>query len=229
MSCMILLEDKESVGKLNIDDLYEKRKNRDLKQLSIFNKLLNRIHKRITQTAKIKNNERFIWFQIPEFLFGEACYDNADCCAYLISQLKTNGFTIRYYHPNTLLISWENYVPSYVRSQIKKKTGMIINEKGEVIRGQRNDGGGGDDDDDDGEKKKKQDYDASLFNPKGYLNQPTHPSTNTNDNNKSSNNTTNKASNNKFNPIHSYKSTGAYPTGPYDIEYFNKIGKKLSP
>ena len=58
MSSIFLLDnDEESTGKINIDDLYEKKQRRDLKQLSIFNKILNRIHKRIEYTAKNKYNK----------------------------------------------------------------------------------------------------------------------------------------------------------------------------
>ena len=55
MSIFISDDDNDVVSKLNIDSLYEKRQKRDLKQLSIFNKILNRIHKRIDYTSKNKN------------------------------------------------------------------------------------------------------------------------------------------------------------------------------
>jgi hypothetical protein len=61
-------------------------------------------------------------------------YSNADCIAYVISKLKDNGFFIKYLHPNTIFVSWENYVPMYVRSLFKKKTGMNIDERGVVIQ-----------------------------------------------------------------------------------------------
>ena len=41
MSCFLFVDDEETRGKVNIDELYEKNQQRDLKQLSIFNKLLN--------------------------------------------------------------------------------------------------------------------------------------------------------------------------------------------
>ena len=36
-------------------------------------------------------------------------------------------------HPNSLFISWAHFVPSYVRSEIKKKMGLIVDENGNVI------------------------------------------------------------------------------------------------
>jgi hypothetical protein len=60
-------------------------------------------------------------------------YDKGECTGYLVMKLEENGFHTRYIHPNTLFISWKSWVPSYVRNEIKKKTGLIIDEKGEII------------------------------------------------------------------------------------------------
>jgi hypothetical protein len=133
MSCFLFVDDTEENRKLNIDDLYEKKKQKDLKQLAIFNKILNRIHKRINHTSRNKSNEMHIWFTIPEYIFGEPLYDKGDCTGYLVTRLEDNGFHVRYVHPNTLFVSWKNWVPSYVRNEIKKKTGIILDEKGNVI------------------------------------------------------------------------------------------------
>ena len=130
----LFVNDEETRGKVNIDDLYDKSQQRDLKQLSIFNKLLNRVHKRITTTAKNKRHEKHIWFLVPEFIFGEPIYDQGECIAYLVVKLEENGFYVRYMHPNTLFVSWNNWVPSYVRNEIKKKTGIVLDEKGNIIK-----------------------------------------------------------------------------------------------
>jgi hypothetical protein len=133
MSCFLFVDDDENTGKVNIDDLFEKNQRRDQKQLSIFNKILNRIHKRITITARNTRIDKHIWFTIPEYIFGESIYDKSECIAYIITKLETNGFFIKYMHPNTIFVSWEKWVPSYVRQELKKKTGVVVNEKGEII------------------------------------------------------------------------------------------------
>jgi hypothetical protein len=132
MSIFINTDEDDAVKKMNIDDLFIKKQRRDLKQLSIYNKLLNRIHKRITTTSRSRSKDTHIWFNVPEFIFGEPVYDNADCTGYLVAKLEENGFHVRYMHPNTLFVSWENWIPSYVRSEIKKKTGVVIDEKGNI-------------------------------------------------------------------------------------------------
>ena len=134
MSIFISDDDNDVVSKLIIDSLYEKRQKRDLKQLSIFNKILNRIHKRIDYTSKNKNcNDTHIWFLVPQYLVGEPVYDKGECIGYLVSQLEQNGFFVKYVHPQTLFVSWHNWIPSYVRNEIKKKTGVNVDERGNVI------------------------------------------------------------------------------------------------
>lgn len=132
MSVFLYVNDEESSGKVNIDELYEKKKTRDLKQLSIFNKLLNRIHIRIRMTGRNTKNDQHIWFNVPEYIFGEAVYNKAECIAYLVNKLQDNGFLVKYIHPNTMFISWSNWIPQYIRAEFKKKTGKIMNEKGDI-------------------------------------------------------------------------------------------------
>ena len=119
--------------KINIDELYERKRQYDLNQLALYNKLLNRIHVRIKTTARQKIDEQFCWFIVPEIMIGVPKYDQAACIAYIMDKLKENGFAVRYIHPNTLMISWKHFVPSYVRSELKKKTGIIIDENGNQI------------------------------------------------------------------------------------------------
>ena len=116
--------------KINIDELYEKKRQYDLNQMHLFNKLLNRIHVRIKTTSRQKMDELFCWFVVPEIMIGVPKYDQAACIAYLIDKLKNNGFNVRYIHPNTLFISWMHWVPDYVRTELKNKTGISVNEYG---------------------------------------------------------------------------------------------------
>jgi hypothetical protein len=119
--------------KLNIDELYEKKRQYDLNKLALFNKMLNRIHVRIKTTSRQKIDDNFCWYVVPELIIGVPKYDQGACIAYLMDKLTTNGFNIKYIHPNTLFISWMHFVPSYVRNELKKKTGIVINEFGKTI------------------------------------------------------------------------------------------------
>ena len=103
MANIFTLENIEDFSeKLNIDDLYEKKRQYDLNKLALFNKILNRIHVRIKTTSRQKTDEQFCWFVVPEVIIGVPKYDQALCIAYLIDKLKVNQFNVRYIHPNTL-------------------------------------------------------------------------------------------------------------------------------
>ena len=52
---------------------------------------------------------------------------------YLVAELEKNGFHVKYVHPNTLFVSWHNWVPAYVRNEIKKKMGVIVDERGNFV------------------------------------------------------------------------------------------------
>ena len=121
MSSFLFSTDEESNEKVNIDELYNKAQRRDLKQLSVFNKILNRIHTKIKGTTRTQKKDTHIWFTVPEYIFGEPVYNQGDCIGYLVVKLEENGFNVKYMHPNTLFVSWGNWVPSYIRNEVKKK------------------------------------------------------------------------------------------------------------
>jgi hypothetical protein len=134
MSNIFTLDNIEDFSeKINIDELYEKKRQQDLNKLALFNKLLNRVHVRIRTISRQKVDEQFCWFLVPETILGVPKYDQAACIAYLMDKLKHSGFIVRYVHPNLLFISWIHWVPQYVRTEIKNKTGVKINEYGEKI------------------------------------------------------------------------------------------------
>jgi hypothetical protein len=134
MSNIFTLENIDDFSeKINIDELYEKKRQHDVGKLELFNKILNRIHVRIKTTSRQKLDEQFCWFVVPEVIIGVPKYDQGACIAYIVDKLKANGFQVKYIHPNTLLISWLHWIPSYVRNELKNKTGIIVNEYGEKL------------------------------------------------------------------------------------------------
>ena len=198
MSNILLYDEEEAVGKIDIDELYDKNMRRDLKQLSLFNKILNRVHKRIQTTSRLKR-DKHIWFTVPEYIFGEPNYDQASCISYIINKLTQNGFRVQYLHPHTLLVSWEQWVPQYVRNEIKKKTGKVINEKGQVIADLKSKPG---------EENTYQD----PLNPMSLLD------------NERENANASSSSGKQFTPIGQYKPAGMI----YNPEIFEKIEKKVT-
>jgi hypothetical protein len=123
-------EDVENVRKINLDELYETKKEKDLQKMQVFNRILNRIHTKIKMTSRQKINSNFCWYVVPEVMLGIVNYDRVMCISYVIAKLEENDFQVRYTHPNLILISWGHYIPTYVRTEFKKKTGISIDEHG---------------------------------------------------------------------------------------------------
>ena len=204
-------EDSDKIKKINLEELYDKKKTYDLSKLSIYNKILNRIHEKIKLTSRQKVDTQFCWFVIPEIMLGVASYDRSSCISYILEELTTNGFVVKYTHPNLIFISWMHYIPSYVRNEFKKKTGIVIDEHGNRI----------------------EEYDeyGNTVAPSTIKNNPL--SSNTLDpfnmglarkigSKNSGDNTTNKK---EFKPINDYKPTGNLI---YGNDLFKKIEDKFS-
>lgn len=198
MSNIFTLDNLEDFSeKINIDELYEKKRQQDLNKLALFNKLLNRVHVRIRTTSRQKVDEQFCWFLVPETILGVPKYDQAACIAYLMEKLKTSGFNVRYVHPNVLFISWIHWIPQYVRTEIKNKTGIKINEYGQKVE----------EDEEDGKKM----ITNEPSDPNDYLLKQ-------NDNQK------NKQQKKEYTPIKTYKPSGILV---YDDDILNKIENKF--
>lgn len=125
-----LKDDNDFSDKLNLDDLYEKKKQHDLNTLNIYNKILNRVHDKIRLSSRQSKDNQYCWFLVPEIIIGLPKYDNGACIAYIIDKLNSNGFVVKYTHPNLIFISWKHWIPGYVRNEIKKRTGVIIDGNG---------------------------------------------------------------------------------------------------
>ena len=187
--------------KINIDDLYEKKRQIDVNKLELFKKILNRIHVRIKTTARQNVNEKFCWFVVPEVIIGVPKYDQAGCIAYIMDTLQANGFQVKYFHPNTVFISWNHWVPTYVRNEIKKKTGIVINEYGEKIKDEK-----ANDSDENEENEHESSQSQGLQNQgQGGLQQIKNSK--------------------KYTPINSYKPSGKLV---YSEDLLNKIENKFS-
>jgi hypothetical protein len=200
MSSIFTLDNIEDFSeKLNIDELYERKRNHDVMKLELFNKMLNSVHKRIKLTSRQKIDNQICWYLVPETILGVPKYDQAACIAFLLDKLKKNGFNVRYIHPNLLFISWTHWIPGYIRSEFKKKTGIAINEYGQKIE----------ETDEDGNIKT---IEENPSDPNDYLLKQNDP------------NQKGKQQKKEYTPIKSYKPSGNLV---YDDEILNKIENKF--
>ena len=128
----------EETPHLDIDELYETKQKIDINRVNLYNKLILRIHTKIKMTSKQRTNNNFCYYVMPEILVGFPNYDFNECLLYIISSLENDGFLIKYIHPNLILISWNHWIPQYVRDEIRKKIDKNINKFGVEIENKSN-------------------------------------------------------------------------------------------
>ena len=167
MDTIFTLGDLEDTNtKINLDDLYEKKKQKDLNTVNTYNRILSRIHNKIKLLSRQNISNQHCFYVIPEIIIGVPKYNTEECTAYIISKLRDNGFIVRYTHPNLLFISWKHWLPSYVRNEIKKQTGKVYDGYGNIIN------------------KNKTDNANEPTNPDELMFQKSNKSNTSNDNNK---------------------------------------------
>ncbi len=133
MNIFTLSEENDLTDKINLDDLFEKKREIAESKLTLYNKILNRIHNKIKLTSnQNRGREQFIWYLIPEIMIGVSRYNVAECTGYIINKLRENDLVVRYTHPNLVFISWSHWIPGYVRQEYKKQTGTTIDGYGNI-------------------------------------------------------------------------------------------------
>ena len=134
MNVFTLSDDDNLMDKINLDDLFEKKREISENKLQLYNKILNRIHEKIKMTSRVQQGkEQFCWYLIPEMMIGISRYDVGECTDYILRKLRENDFVVRYTHPNLVFISWAHWIPGYVRQEYKKQTGTVIDGYGNLV------------------------------------------------------------------------------------------------
>jgi hypothetical protein len=138
MAAIITLEDRESVKEssisLDLDSFFGGKYKKQMRRKKNFDVILNRVLKRIKHEGLRPNSNTFhTTFQVPMIVLGESEYDKEECVVYLMDQLQERNLDVRFLPPRTLYISWKNYVPTYVRQEIRSKTGITLDERGRVL------------------------------------------------------------------------------------------------
>ena len=92
---------------INIYSLYKKQHEKQKIRIGIYEKVLQKCHKRIKYIANIGKQETY--FIVPEYMFGVPLYKQIACVCFLMIKLRKNGFDVKYTHPNFIYISWKHY------------------------------------------------------------------------------------------------------------------------
>lgn len=199
MNIFTLSDENNISDKINLDDLFEKKREIAENKLQLYNKILNRIHEKIKLTSRQnQGKEQFCWYLIPEMMIGISRYNVAECTEYILRKLRENDFVVRYTHPNLVFISWNHWIPGYVRQEYKKQTGDAIDGFGNLIHNNPRIEN----------KEAPTDPNDILFNKPDNVNIVT----------------TTKDKNKTYNSTKNYK-----PMGIYNNDILQKIQDKLSP
>lgn len=219
MNIFTLTDETDLSDKINLDDLFETKREFDENNLLLFNKILNRIHNKIKLTSRqSRGKDQFIWYLVPEMMIGVSRYNVSECTGYILRKLRENEFVVRYTHPNLIFISWTHWIPGYVRQEYKKQTGTVIDGYGNHVSSNHQL--------ENGENKHSINPDDLLLNMNSL------PNTNMNTNYNPNINNTNtdfkvhglKPKNDKdFNSTKNYK-----PSGIYNNDILKKMQDKFS-
>ena len=106
----------QHVPVLQPQSLFEKRKSRDSSRLKAYNTILEQIYTRIVTTSK-SSAQAFLLYTVPPFILGLPRLDLEDCIVYLVYQLRSQSYEVRYTYPNLLYISWEHHEKEYLQKQ----------------------------------------------------------------------------------------------------------------
>jgi hypothetical protein len=103
--------------KLEPRQLFDTRVKRDSAKLRAYNQILSQIQNRIKMTAALPGNPNYLLYNVPPFILGLPAIDHQDCIVYIVHQLRTGGFEVRYTYPTLLYVSWKHYEQEYMREQ----------------------------------------------------------------------------------------------------------------
>jgi hypothetical protein len=115
----------KSTPVLNIRELYGRRQTRDAARLTAYNSLLQQIHHRIKVSSQLPTHPTSLIYTIPSFILGLPKLDLEDCVIYLVYQLRTSGFEVKYTYPNMLYISWKHHEKEYLINESPILRAMI--------------------------------------------------------------------------------------------------------
>ena len=115
----------------NNDWIYTLNNTRDKKIINrykIFKKVLEKCYYKIKNVSS--QGASFLFYVVPEYLFGLPRYNKINCANFIIRKLNKNGFKTKFINPNLIFISWQHIPSQYKNYQVskKKKTKTNINK-----------------------------------------------------------------------------------------------------
>jgi hypothetical protein len=85
-------------------DLISEQKKRENTKFNTYYKVYSNIEKKITIASA--SNYYYIWYEIPELILGTPGYKLGECIDYIKKKLTNDGFNVKFYEPNVILVEW---------------------------------------------------------------------------------------------------------------------------
>ena len=89
---------------IKASDIKKIQKEKDERKTVTYNKIYDRIEKKILLASK--GNTNYTTYEIPQLILGLPLYSLKECSKYVKKKLEDNGFKTELYEQNILLIKW---------------------------------------------------------------------------------------------------------------------------
>jgi len=93
------------MAQLNINDLYETARKKELTKFKTFDTVLKRCHNKIKNYAS--NHKTECIYEVPEFIIGTPLFDRDELTEYISSSLLKNGLIVTKYPSYMIYVSWD--------------------------------------------------------------------------------------------------------------------------
>lgn len=101
------------IPQLSAASLFDARLKKDQARHRAYNQILEQALQKVAKSASQPNQPTFVYFNVPPFVLGLPSLDLQDCVIYIVHQLRSQGYEIRYTYPNLLWISWGHHERQY--------------------------------------------------------------------------------------------------------------------
>ena len=95
---------------LNINDLTKRKRERKLKRMENYSHILKQCHTKIINASNDRSDDNYIFYTIPNIVFGQPLIDTEECSLYIVEKLVKNGFQVKYLGKGFMFISWNHIV-----------------------------------------------------------------------------------------------------------------------
>jgi hypothetical protein len=127
---------------LNVRDVIAVQQKHIAKRNEAFDIILESCYKKIQKSIDTIRTNTHCFFQVPDFLIGYPLYGMNECVLYIVQQLITNGFQVKYFFPKVIAIGWfvekihpqpKKLTHSQPKPKQQKPNKVIVNKNGRYI------------------------------------------------------------------------------------------------